>query len=86
MSRGARIAHDVTTTVGVVVAGRAFACPLCTTGTGELVRAGIFDGNFVATMLGTVAPFPVLLAIVAALHFGWTPRMLVRRSKIEGAP
>jgi hypothetical protein len=78
--------RDVATAVGVVVAGRALACPLCSTGTGELVRAAIFDGNFGATMLATVAPFPVLLAIVAALHFGWTPRMLLRRSNVEGAP
>jgi hypothetical protein len=55
----------------VLLAARSgFACPVCNTDTGALVRAGIFDDDFVATALGTLAPFPVILGIVAALRFG----------------
>jgi hypothetical protein len=52
------------------------ACPVCDTGTGRQVRAGIFDDNFGRTLLAVAVPFPILLAVVAAIHFGWpaTPR------------
>ena len=49
----------------------AAACPVCDTGTGQQVRAGILDADFGWTLLAVVLPFPVLLAIVAVLHFGW---------------
>jgi hypothetical protein len=49
----------------------AAACPVCNTETGAAVRAGLFDDRFPETMAGILAPFPVLLAIVALLHFGW---------------
>ena len=48
----------------------ALACPVCDTGTGEQVRAGILDGNFGRTLLGVVLPFPILLGVVALIHFG----------------
>ena len=47
------------------------ACPVCDTGTGRQVRAGIFDGDFGRTLLAVALPFPILLAVVAAIHFGW---------------
>lgn len=47
------------------------ACPICDTGTGRQVRAGIFDDNFGRTLLAVALPFPILLAVVAAIHFGW---------------
>ena len=46
------------------------ACTLCHTPTGEQVRAGIFNESFGSNLLLTLAPFPVLAAIVLALHFG----------------
>jgi len=48
---------------------RADACPVCDSPTGQEVRAGIFDGRFGLTWLEVAAPFPVLLAILAALHW-----------------
>jgi hypothetical protein len=48
------------------------ACPVCTTGTGEAVRAGIVT-DFGTRLLAIVAPFPVLIAVVALLHRGWPP-------------
>lgn len=47
--------------------GDAAACPLCNGETAAAVRAGLFDDRFAATLLAVVAPFPLLLAIVAAL-------------------
>lgn len=48
----------------------ASACPLCNTPTGQQVRAGIFDHDFAMTLLTVLAPFPVLLLVLAAMHFG----------------
>lgn len=45
----------------------AVACPLCNSETAAAVRANLLD-RFVPTLLAVAAPFPVLLAIVAALH------------------
>lgn len=59
--------------VATLGAGRVLACPLCSTGTGDVVRAGIAD-DFGAKLLATAAPFPVLAAIVALLHWGWPGR------------
>jgi hypothetical protein len=51
----------------------AYACPVCSTATGEAVRAGIADG-FLFNLLATLAPFPFLIAAVAGLHWGWPRR------------
>jgi hypothetical protein len=50
------------------------ACPLCDTGTGRQVRAGIFDGSFAHNLVVTLLPFPVFLAIAAALYYGFPRR------------
>ncbi len=47
----------------------ASACPLCNTETGQQVRAGIFGEDFWPTMLTVLSPFPVLLIVLAAMHF-----------------
>lgn len=50
------------------------ACPVCHTPTGQQVRAGIFNERFGENLLLTLAPFPVLAAAVAALHYGGRSR------------
>lgn len=73
-SRALRVAALVAILAGaspILFARAAHACPVCNTETGAAVRAGIFDDRFVARLLATLAPFPVLLAAVAALHHGW---------------
>lgn len=50
------------------------ACPLCDTGNGEQVRAGILNEDFGRTLLAVALPFPILLGLVAAIHFGWPKR------------
>ena len=55
----------------LIASGTALACPVCDTGTGQQVRSGIFDGNFARTLVTIVLPFPILLACVALIHFGW---------------
>jgi hypothetical protein len=50
----------------------ASACPICDTDTGRQVRAGIFDENFWITLAMVLAPFPVLLLVLLAMHLGWS--------------
>jgi hypothetical protein len=53
----------------------AHACPVCHTETGKEVRAGIFNEDFRSNLLTTLLPFPIVLGITAALHFGFTPKV-----------
>lgn len=57
-------------TAAQVVASTASACPVCDTGTGEQVRAGLFDKDFGRTLITVLLPFPILLGIVVMIHFG----------------
>jgi hypothetical protein len=59
------------------------ACPVCGSETGRQVRAKLFDAGFGPGLVQTLAPFPVFLGIVAALHFGLPSRV---RSAPGGAP
>jgi len=71
MQHARRRRRFVTLVLGVATlasADAALACPICISGTGDAVRAGLFGGDFVSTLLATLAPFPVLGAIVALLH------------------
>jgi hypothetical protein len=45
------------------------ACPVCDTATGQAVRRGILSADLAGNLLATLAPFPVLLFLVALLHF-----------------
>jgi hypothetical protein len=46
------------------------ACPVCDSGTGQQVRAGIMDDSFGLSVLATALPFIVVLGITAFIHFG----------------
>jgi uncharacterized membrane protein len=59
--------------IPLVSASTALACPLCDSETGRQVRAGIFNADFVTNLVLTLLPFPVLLGLVAWIHFGPTP-------------
>ena len=48
----------------------ASACPFCRSETGEQVKAGLFNEDFGYNLFLTLLPFPVLLGIVALIHFG----------------
>ena len=56
--------------VSLSTATASLACPVCHTETGVEVRAGIFDEQFAKNVALTLIPFPVLVGIVAAIHFG----------------
>jgi hypothetical protein len=55
----------------LVAASPASACPVCDSDTGQQVRAGLFGDEFGRNLLATALPFPILLGVVAAIHFGW---------------
>ena len=57
-----------------ILAPAASACPVCDSGTGEQVRAGIIDGQFGANLLATLLPFAVVLGVAAVVHSGWAWR------------
>jgi hypothetical protein len=48
----------------------ALACPVCDSSTGEAVRAGIAE-SFGPRLLATLAPFPVLIVVVALVNACW---------------
>ena len=48
---------------------------MCESETGQEVRDGLFDGQFTRNLAAVLLPFPVLIGIVAAIHF------LPRRSR-----
>jgi hypothetical protein len=64
------------------------ACPVCDTGTGEAVRAGLFDAAFAGNLAGVLLPFPVLLALAALTYYGppAPPRWRRGRGKKEERP
>jgi hypothetical protein len=45
------------------------ACPICDSDTGRQVRTGIFGADFAANAFTVLAPFPVLLLLIAALRW-----------------
>lgn len=59
--------------IGVIlgVPPGAFGCPFCETDIGKQVNAGVFNDDFTGRLVVTLLPFPILLGIVAFIHFGW---------------
>jgi hypothetical protein len=48
----------------------ALGCPVCHSGTGDAVRAGIFNEHFGRNLSATLLPFPIFGLIIAWLHSG----------------
>jgi hypothetical protein len=65
-----RSTHLLTVIAILATATDAGACPICDTPAGAQVRDAIFDGNFLANVAATLAPFPILGAIVSWIYFG----------------
>ena len=74
--------------VGVQLADSslASACPICKTAAGEQVRAGIVDEHFGRTLLSVALPFPLLLGVVAMIHFGWPMHTRLRKASSQDHP
>ena len=68
----------------LLVAAPATACPYCETEIGEAVSAGIFNDEFGVNVLLTLLPIPVLLGIVALIHFGPPVSTRANRHNKEG--
>jgi len=51
------------------------ACPLCTTSTGEEVRALLFNHHFFINLLFLFSPFIVFI-LIASLIYYWPPNEL----------
>lgn len=58
------------TAAAFALAPPAFACPICDSGTGEQVRAGILGEGLAAGLLATLLPFALTAGVVAVVHFG----------------
>ena len=58
----------------------AAACPVCATELGQQVRSGIFGPDFGSNLLAVLLPFPVLAAIVAGLHYGYSRERCASRT------
>ena len=43
-------------------------CTVCDSALGQEIRRGIFEEHFWSTLAAVIAPFPVLLAAIAAIH------------------
>lgn len=54
----------------------AMACPYCDSEVGRRVSAGIFNSDFWANTFLTLLPIPVMVLIVALIHYGlpWPTR------------
>lgn len=65
--------------VAAVHGTAAHACVVCASPTAEQVRAGLFDGHFLHTLVLTALPFPVFAAVIAGIHFG--PPTLRRKGR-----
>lgn len=46
------------------------ACPVCNTGTGRAVRAGILSSHFGSNLLATLVPFVFFLGIAYLIYYG----------------
>ncbi len=57
-----------------------FACPLCNTATGKLVREAVFNRHFGVNLLLVLAPFPVCLLIGVCLYYGFPVRKSASKS------
>ncbi len=65
-----RSSRVLTTASVLLTSCMAHACTVCGTSTGRQVRAGIFDGHFLHTLLLVALPFPAFALAVAAVHLG----------------
>lgn len=52
------------------LASTAHACTVCDSQNGHALRAGLFNGHFLHTLLIVAAPVPILVGLVTVLHFG----------------
>ena len=65
--------------LSAAVAAPAAACPVCDTGTGDAVRAGIRE-DLAVNVAATVLPFAAVGGVILAVHFGFPPAGEGRRS------
>ena len=65
----------------LLCAAPSFACPVCDTGTGETVRAGVFGSDFGINLLVTLLPFAVFAVIVSLIYYGMPGQTLIAGMK-----
>ena len=58
--------------LALLVAAPAWGCPVCDSPVGLEVRAGLFSGSFLRTLLEVAAPFP-LVGLVLYVVGRWLP-------------
>ena len=58
--------------LALLLAAPAFACPVCSTDTGQQVRQGIFDDRFWVNVFLMLLPFPIFIGVAVALYRGFS--------------
>jgi hypothetical protein len=54
----------------MLISLKAYACPVCNSGTGQQVREGIFSSDFGLNLAAAAAPFAICALIVRAMSAG----------------
>ncbi len=62
----------------------AHACTVCDSPAGRSLRAGIFNGHFLATLLAVALPVPVFAAAVAVIHISLPNSLAPRINPPDG--
>lgn len=82
-----RLASGLVAAMLLIISAPVSACPYCESEFGEEVAAGIFNDDFGINVLLTLLPIPVLLGIVALIHFGTpVPARFSRRNQEGNDP
>lgn len=68
----------------LLCASPVLSCPVCDSGTGKAVRAGIFGSDFGANLLVTLLPFGVFAVLVAAIYHGVPWQRMTGEAKRTG--
>ncbi len=66
--RPIRLRRCLPAAFGTLLSGTAKACTVCDSEGGHALRAGLFNGHFLGTLLLVAAPIPILAAAVCLLH------------------
>ncbi len=65
-----KVFKNLVFTFSMIVTKFSLACPICLTETGQQVRDGIFNSNFVLYLFYSILPFICFFLIIYAVYHG----------------